>query len=163
MKDRRENPFNELEKLFGKYGSTVVWSLFLSLVFAIWLGWTALAQARSAEELAINTLLLILGFFLGWLIGIYATPYDDKEASRFVTLGQAVSAFLSGYAFSKLDRYLEQTLFQDASHPVFDHWIKLGYFAAALLIGFLVVFTSRAYFRREFAPAHPAPPGSGGS
>lgn len=113
------------------------------------LGWTAWKVAPDDAALATNYLIVLLGFILGWTTGMYLSPYSAAEASKFVTVGQAISAFLSGYALAKLDRFVESTLFVQNKLPVYEHWIRLGIFVAAFFIACILVFTARAYFRIE--------------
>ena len=90
----------------------------------------------------------LAGTLLGWACGMYFAPYGPSERSRFVTVGQAASAFASGYLVSKLDRFLETTLFpQPIGTP--GEWLGAALFAVAFLNAALVVYSNRAYFREH--------------
>jgi hypothetical protein len=124
-------------------GSALAPLLVMGLAF-IWL--LALVYLLSPKEQAnTNYLIVLLGSLLGWVLGLFFSPYDDKEAKAFVSIGQAVSAFISGYVFSKLDRFVEASLFV-AQGPVYGSWIRVGLFVAAAVIWAVLVFSSRAYF-----------------
>lgn len=98
-----------------------------------------------------NFLICLLGTLIGWGIGILATPLDNAETARFVTLGQAVSAFLSGYVVSKLDRFLEGALFSKEGVQLVA-WQRLGLFAASLLTSLIISFVWRSYTHKSEEP-----------
>ncbi|MBE3023058.1 hypothetical protein [Janthinobacterium sp. GW458P] len=111
--------------------------------------WTAWTISPNGEVLAKNYLIILIAFLLGWTTGMYLSPYDRKEALKFVTIGQAISAFLSGYVLSKFDRFIENFLFGKNKLPIYDNWIHLGMFLASFLVACILVFTARAYFDIE--------------
>ncbi len=97
---------------------------------------------------ALNFLLCILGALLGWIPGILAAPFDPREATTFATLGQTLSAFLSGYLLSKFDRFLDKAFYSTGDAIVVAAWQRLGLFATSLLLMTLVVFVNRSYLHR---------------
>jgi len=94
-----------------------------------------------------NLLICLLGFIIGWILGTLASPYSKSESARFLSLSQVISAFVSGYLISKLDRFLEETLFTKAGEVQNHAWIRAGLFAATLLITTLIVFINRTYYQ----------------
>jgi hypothetical protein len=51
--------------------------------------------------------------------------------------------FVSGYVVSKLDRFLEGSLFENGKPTV--QWVPLGLFAAAFILSTILVFVNRVY------------------
>ena len=86
-----------------------------------------------------------LGALVGWATGILASPLDTEEGARFAKFGQLITAFASGYVISKLDRFLEQSLFADKK-PVTKNWIYVAFFSAAFLSTLITSYVNRSYF-----------------
>jgi hypothetical protein len=104
--------------------------------------------ASDPRAFTLNVLICLLGAALGWGLGILATPLTLEDPSHFARLGQAASAFLSGYVVSKLDRFLESALYAD-KQLVAIAWERLCLFAISLLVMFIVVFVNRWYMHRR--------------
>lgn len=92
----------------------------------------------------VNLTVVILGFALGWFTGIVATPYNQKEQSRFEIYTKAISLFLSGYALAKIDRVIEQLISVDTLHDQLIVFRILA-FASGFLITLIAVFVFRQY------------------
>ncbi len=150
-----------LEKFFGNYPFSVIFTNIFSVVFALVIGWLCYAVSSVPLEQVFNALLAIVGALVGWALGMFFAPYNEKEASRFSSIGQAVSAFVSGYVISKLDRFLEASMFQEHV-PITITWVRFGLVFCSMLLVMLTVFTNRAYFRPDpipqVSPPQPAPP-----
>jgi len=121
-------------------------AVFLSITL-----WLAFKLGREDGTPHLNLLFCLMGAILGWATGILASPLDTSDAARFVTLGQAASAFLSGYVVSKLDRFLERTLFTADDVRPFA-WRRLGLMTSAFLVLFIAVFLNRTYFHSKALP-----------
>ncbi|MCD2517142.1 hypothetical protein LQ564_12580 [Massilia sp. G4R7] len=152
-----QSVFVRIERDFGKHGPTVVTSLIVLCMSALILlagglllpYFAAGAMTNGAATgTVINMLTMVIGGLIGWIAAILATPYSQNEASRLSTLAKAISAFLSGYVLSKFDRVLERTLSGAGGGLTQEAWQLLGFFFGAFLIGFLAIFTTRAYFRK---------------
>jgi hypothetical protein len=113
--------------------------------FAI--GLLLICHHASTDARGYNYLLVLLGGLVGSILGIYWAPVSATEQARFVTIGQAVGTFLSGYFLSKIDRLLEKSLFAADAAPQGDSWILLGLFSAATMLATLIVYTNRSYLR----------------
>jgi hypothetical protein len=91
-----------------------------------------------------NRLAAMLGALCGWIIGIAFAPFSYDEKVQFAAISSVVSAFLSGYVVSKVDRFVEGVLF-----PVDEKsrasWVRVGIFTAALLLVSVTVFVNRQY------------------
>ena len=105
---------------------------------------TANTISRSA-----NNLIIIFGLVLGWGTGMYLSPYSEEEASKFVTAGQAISVFISGYALAKVDRLVESSLFTQSNAANYENWVKVGMFVTAFLIMSVMVFAAREYLELD--------------
>jgi drug/metabolite transporter (DMT)-like permease len=141
-----------LQRFFGNYPFSVIFTNIFAAVFGLAIAWLCY-EVSLGEPLqqVFNALLAILGALVGWALGMFFAPYTDKEAERFSSIGQAVSAFVSGYIISKLDRFLEATMFQ-AQAPVTITWVRFGLLFCSMLLVMLTVFSNRAYFRSDKAP-----------
>ncbi len=94
-----------------------------------------------------NLLVFLMGYIIGWILGTLASPYNKAESAQFLSLSQAISAFISGYVISKLDRFLELSLFTKGGEVQPHAWSQAGLFAASLLVTALVVFINRTYYQ----------------
>lgn len=147
--------FERIEKEFGKYGSTALFSTLVLLLLLCGLVAVAHTIAQTEQGRILNHFVVLLGALSGWALGIFSSPYSQTEEKRFSSIAQAISAFISGYALSKFDRFLEASLFTNQSTPQYDTWVRLGLFVAATGLFALLVFSNRAYFRTDDSQASP--------
>ena len=98
---------------------------------------------KDTSARSLNRLVALIGGLCGWVLGMLFTPYSESEAKQFAAVSTVVSVFLSGYVVSKVDRFLEKTLFGDARSP--ESWARAGLFAATLLLACVTLFTARLY------------------
>jgi len=138
---------NWLEGVLGKYPFSVIFTNLFAIAFGACIAWLCILLSSDAQQQVLNFLIALMGALVGWALGMFFAPYNDKEAARFSSIGQAVSAFISGYAVSKVDRLFEETLFDDSASPVPISWIRMGLFFCSTLLVMLSVFSNRAYFR----------------
>ncbi|MBN3858489.1 hypothetical protein G3N59_34385 [Paraburkholderia sp. Ac-20340] len=143
MPERDSNPRES-------YNLTVYFTCAFAVLFAVAITWLCIA-GQSPSQLILNALSAILGSLIGWALGMYAVPYDAVDKSRLTSIGKTVSAFFTGYAFSKVDRFLELSLFEKNGSGmeilVSDGtWFRIGIFFCSLLLAFLTIFSNRAYF-----------------
>ena len=136
-----------LKRLFkdAEYAATVVATNVL-LGLAMFIGIPSLCM--SFGNPAINFLVALLGGACGWIAGIFAAPYTQREASRFVTLGQALATFLSGYVLSKLDQFMAASLYVKKL-PLLEGWVRIGIFVASALITAILIYTNRPYYGQQ--------------
>jgi hypothetical protein len=140
---------NRLEGTLGKYPFSIIFTNLFAIVFAILIAWLCLLVSNDPADRVLNVLLAMIGALLGWAFGMFFAPYDKKERARFSSIGQAVSAFVSGYVISKLDRFLEVTMFGSDKLPITITWVRIGLLSSSLLLIMLLVFSNRSYFRRD--------------
>jgi hypothetical protein len=72
------------------------------------LGWFIVA--RSLEDSALNISVQGLGIVLGWWIGMWISPSSSRQRTDITSFGKALTAFASGYAFSKLDPLISRAV-----------------------------------------------------
>ncbi|SEA76385.1 hypothetical protein [Variovorax sp. YR216] len=117
---------------------------FLTLLALIWHLTGRVGGARDdPQAIYANRLAALIGGLCGWIIGVAFEPFAGEE-THFKEIWRVVSAFLSGYVVSKLDRYLEGVLFP-VGKETRDSWSRLGLFVASLLLAAVTVFLNRLY------------------
>lgn len=129
------------------------YSLPAQLISATVFGWfalvfvflTAYKIGKEKQGRWHNFLIVGLGALIGWATGIMASPLDTEEGARFAKFGQLITAFSSGYLISKLDRFLEQSLFNN-KEPVIKNWIYAALFCAAFVSTLIPSYVNRSYF-----------------
>lgn len=126
-----------------EYPKTVIATAIACVAFLIALVIVCWHQGKNTEERTLNALIAMFGGLIGWILGIFLVPYPGEEA-QFAAIGAAVSAFLSGYLVSKLDRFFEATLYtQQLANPV--AWVRVAIFAVATLLALVFVTVNRQY------------------
>ncbi len=80
----------------------------------------------------------MFGAILGWGVGFLVSPSSKTEKEQFSGLTKTISAFLSGYILSKLDRVIENLLESD---KIFLELflIKIALFLTAFFITVIIV------------------------
>jgi hypothetical protein len=133
---------------------------FVVLILLIWrlTGQVAGGLDSDAARSA-NRLLALIGGLCGLIVGVAFAPFTDLEEKKFRAISSVVSAFLSGYVVSKLDRFVEGALF-----PITEYaWSRVGLFIAALLLVSATVFLNRLYAFRDDSVRAEATSGAPGS
>ena len=101
-------------------------------------------EDRGRADIAMNFTVALFGACVGWLLGILLSPYNAAERTMFAQYASAVSAFVSGYVLSKVDKTLTHVLTPEAlSRPLVGFRIMI--FASAILLGIVFTATVRAY------------------
>lgn len=139
-------PEELLDDAFGHYAWTIIVTLFLlTLCLA-----GALAIASVYSRRSESYLVVLVGSLIGWAAGMIFSPYTDKEELKFVSIGKAISAFVSGYLISKLDRVLELSVFsKDGLYQ--PDWMLTGLFTAGFMVFALGTYSCRRYFDEKKA------------
>jgi hypothetical protein len=155
--------YEEMQAIFQTRDvGTVIFSA-IAFVFFVALIWHLTGVLNGAADTpnskSANRLAAMLGALCGWIIGIAFAPFSYDEKVQFAAISSVVSAFLSGYVVSKVDRFVEGVLF-----PIDDKsrasWVRVGIFTAALLLVSVTVFVNRQY---AFQPPAAVPNGGGAS
>jgi hypothetical protein len=148
--ERTDRVISRLEKVFGRHPFSVIFTNLFAFAFASLILWLCIAVTSDQLEWKLNILLATIGALAGWALGMFFAPYDTGEAEKFSSIGQSISVFASGYLVSKVDRFLEATLFIN-NIPYQLAWVRILLFVSSLMLSMLLVFTNRAYFRRDLA------------
>jgi hypothetical protein len=115
------------------------------LLYALW----RLAPAIGGDA-ATSKLLIVLGILCGWAVGLFASPFTQVDRKDFAAMRKAIYAFMTGYLVSKVDRFLERTLFGEDKQPAEVAWKQAALFTAAVIASALITFIWRRYgFQRE--------------
>ncbi len=92
----------------------------------------------------LNLAIILASICSGWLLGTFVSPESGREEKSFMTYGKAVSAFVSGYLVSKLDKVVEKILSPETlAMPVAG--FRLAGSIAAVISALLVTYIVRAY------------------
>ena len=106
-----EQPKADKSESSWKTWTDLHWATRLVIVVAVCLSLGALVVSVALADpayRAVYALLWIASVAVGALLGILATPYDRQEQDGFRATGATLSAFLSGFVVSKLDRLFER-------------------------------------------------------
>lgn len=120
----------------------------IGLIFGITTLWCAWKLSGPEGSPYGNILLCVVGGLFGWVLGILASPLDREEGSKLREYSQLLSAFGSGYVVSKLDRFLELTLFTE-NGVNWTGWIGVSLFSASLMSVLIPVFVNRSYWHAQ--------------
>ena len=71
--------------------------------------------SKNKDKFSLNLFVSLLGGVMGWISGVINSPVTNNEQLVFSQLGAAIATFLSGYVVAKVDRFLEQVLFDNGS------------------------------------------------
>jgi hypothetical protein len=144
--------YETLQAIFHTRDPGTVLSSAIAFLFFAALIWHLTGVLGSAKEQpaakSSNRLVAMLGALCGWIIGIAFSPFTKDEADQFTAISSVISAFLSGYVVSKVDRFVEGTLFPVSAESR-DSWARVGLFASALLLASVTVFVNRLYAFRD--------------
>ena len=137
--------YQHLQKRFGEYAATTLMStiVFFSILALLWRLASDMAGANVLSETN-NRLLIVFGVLCGWVTGLFASPFTH-EKGEFAELRKAIYAFVTGYFVSKVDRFLEHTLFVNDGTPHTPAWGQAALFVSAFLDAALVTFLWRRY------------------
>jgi predicted membrane protein len=106
------------------------------------------------RDIAIRVLLMIFGACLGWILGVFASPYSETEAQRFSAIFKVAGTFASGYLLAKAD-----SLFTDVLSPKFlmnlDVGLRVISIVSSMIIFFLFTFIFRNYAPNTRLPTNP--------
>jgi hypothetical protein len=103
------------------------------------------------DQKPVTLLVQLAGMASGGFLGFLASPKAKGEEAAFLTFAKAISAFLSGYALSKID-HLVDILFlgETLKNQLFVS--RLLIFFVAMMISFMIAYSYRAYV--QHIPEH---------
>jgi hypothetical protein len=103
--------------------------------------------SHKAEDKFITLLIQLAGMACGAFLGFLASPKAKGEQVAFLTFAKAISAFLSGYALSKIN-HLVDTLFQGDIYKDQLVVARLLIFFIGMIISFMIAYSHRAYVQK---------------
>lgn len=103
--------------------------------------------SSKVEERAATWLVQLAGMACGAFLGFLASPKAPGEQAAFLTFAKAISAFLSGYALSKINHLID-TLFQGDIYKDQLVVARLLIFFIAMIISFMIAYSYRAYVQK---------------
>jgi hypothetical protein len=116
----------------------------ISLIVSIILVFLCFKMVATPQDGYLNLAIVLASVCVGWLLGTFVSPESSSEQTRFTTYGKAVSAFVSGYLVSKLDKVVEMILSPETlAVPVAA--FRLTASVAAVVSALLVTYIMRAY------------------
>lgn len=122
----------------------VLTAVVISVVVPAILIYLCFKMVVTAQDGYLNLAIMLASVCVGWLLGTFISPASDTEKTRFGEYGKAVSAFVSGYLVSKLDKVVERILTPDTlAVPIAS--FRLAGSIAALISALLVTYIVRAY------------------
>lgn len=107
---------------------------------------------NTPAEISRLRILALIGALVGWVIGIWLSPYSPAEESKFLNLKKAIGVFFSGYLLARFDDTLDRMLepqFIFTSNP--DLIQERLVVVAAAMLSVVVVFTHRQYRKQDEA------------
>lgn len=138
-----------IKSLSSKQISTsITASCYVIIIIAV-----GLIVGQDTPEKAITLIIFVLGAVIGWFIAIVISPYTDSEKDRFIRIGQTISAFISGYLLSKLDKPINAYIDAFTSKigkeefeiVLIDlHIVRLIGFVISVIVSTIVVYVFRA-------------------
>jgi hypothetical protein len=115
----------------------------LCLFICAILGWHI---SRNDGEKPVTLLVELAGMAGGAFLGFLASPKAGEQAA-FQIFAKAISAFLSGYALSKIDHLID-TLLQSGTYKDPVVVARLLIFFVAMIISFMIAYSYRAYVQK---------------
>ena len=129
-----------------KYGdfSDVIIAMIVSTVLYSGLIWFSCAFDNGSHK---SVLIFggIAGAAFGWIIGILMSPYDNEE-KKFSELAKIGYGFLTGYAVSKVDPFINKLVGMDKTEIDTMSLIMIVYFSSSLVISISLTYISRIYW-----------------
>lgn len=117
---------------------------FIVAVIGIMLIVLGAQDVQDSKRTAFNYLSGVLGISLGWIMGIFLSPYNPDEHSKFSDYAKALSTFVSGYLLSKVDRLLDPAQVPAImSDPQVVY--RTMFFLACFFLTLVAVFLVRSY------------------
>lgn len=144
-----------MQNLLGANWRTLLSDTLIGLASFVILAWLCDAFAQTKTAFAINTLVCLIGMFLGWAIGMFFSPFGKAQADNFKFVGKTAGAFVSGYLLSKFEKLIAKLLGAAEQDPLnYVQWERVGLFVASFLLASVVVFVSRVHAPQDEQSTH---------
>jgi len=109
-----------------------------------------------SRDFAVRVTLMVFGACLGWVLGVFASPYSKTEVQRFSAFAKAAGTFVSGYLLAKAD-----SLFTEILKPTFlmnlmnvEVGLRVISVCSSMVIFFLFTFIFRNYAPNTRLPSN---------
>lgn len=99
---------------------------------------------KEPVDVALNITCVLLGVAIGWLAGIFLSPYSEAQAAQWRQYAQAVSIFVSGYLLAKIDPLITRVLSAEAVLSVVAGF-RLATFMITAIVAMITTFAIRTY------------------
>lgn len=108
------------------------------------IGWLTTRVKKEPSDVAINLGLVILGGAIGWVIGIFLTPYGEGQKAEFAEYASVIALFASGYLVGKIDAAISHLLKpENLFTPMVGFRLVITF--SSFLLGMLVTVVIRYY------------------
>lgn len=124
--------------------SILITAVGISVIVSAILIFLCFKMVATPQDGYLNLAIILASVCTGWLLGTFISPESETEQKSFMTYGKAVSAFVSGYLVSKLDKVVEKILSPDVLVVPLAAF-RLSASIAALISALLVTYMVRAY------------------
>lgn len=112
-------------------------------IYAI-IGWLASKVRKDPVDVPINMSLIILGGAIGWVVGIFLTPYGQDQKVEFAEYASVIALFVSGYLVGKVDAAISHLLKPECLFtPIVGFRLIITF--SSFLLGMLVTVVLRYY------------------
>ncbi|UFS63726.1 hypothetical protein LOH54_06220 [Sulfurimonas sp. HSL-3221] len=112
-------------------------------VYAL-LAWLSTRVKKEPSDVAINLGLVILGGAIGWVVGIFLTPYSAGQKAEFAEYASVIALFASGYLVGKVDAAISHMLKpENLFTPIVGFRLVITF--SSFLLGMLVTVVIRYY------------------
>lgn len=112
-----------------------------------------IVATQDKQEFVLNMLVLLLGCALGWVVGMFASPYTGRESTRFGAFIRAFGAFVSGYILGKLD-FISEYFVNPQVVFSYGNEIRFLTFTIALISSFFLAYVYRSYAPNTRLPSN---------
>ncbi|WP_345986706.1 hypothetical protein WCX49_06160 [Sulfurimonas sp. HSL-1656] len=112
-------------------------------VYAL-IGWLSTRVKKEPSDVPINLGLVILGGAIGWVVGIFLTPYSAGQKAEFAEYASVIALFSSGYLVGKVDAAISHMLRpENLFTPMVGFRLIITF--SSFLLGMLVTVVIRYY------------------
>lgn len=117
------------------------------LALSVWL--ISIIHGFGTTEFAYTMLTGLSGITTGWLVGLLAAPFSEKEQNRFSQLKTTIISFISGYLISKVEPLIKYvtTDINIIKEPTIGIRILIYFTSGAF--AFIYMYSYRKYYLKQ--------------
>jgi uncharacterized membrane protein YjfL (UPF0719 family) len=121
----------------------IISGIVILLLYAL-IGYLTTRVKKEPTDVAISLALVILGATVGWVIGIFLTPYDEIQKIEFSNYASFIALFASGYLIGKVDAAISHLFKPEYLFtPIVGFRLVITF--ASFLLGMLITVVVRYY------------------